>query len=224
MLAAVVVLALGSLVTGQAPKARLNPIIGLLEQKKPVFGLYAPSNRRFPGAPAAAADAPAKTPAELAKDALGYSSSDFVFDGSMEGDFERGYGPYSEFVKGLTLSGGIFTGTPAHRLHHPLVVKAPEIAPDAPGDGDGDGGGADGVTGDADGTTGDGGAEVGPPCSGDGGGPLVVAGGPSGFTQVGINSYGDHRCEGVGVFTRVSAFIDWIVRTTSASKSDDDQD
>ena len=43
-----------------------------------------------PGAGAAAAGAgPAKTPAELANDAVGYSTGDFIFDGSMEGDFDR---------------------------------------------------------------------------------------------------------------------------------------
>ena len=46
------------LVVAQTPrKPRLNPVIELLEQKKPVFGLYAPSNRRGrpggPGAPGA---------------------------------------------------------------------------------------------------------------------------------------------------------------------------
>jgi len=119
---------------GQAPKSRLNPVIGLLEQKKPVFGLYAPSNRR-PGAPAAPGtvtagiELPDKTPAELAREALGFANSDFVFDGSMEGDFDRGYAGFAEFVKGAGQI-GIFSKAPVHRLHHPLVVKAPEIAPD----------------------------------------------------------------------------------------------
>ena len=36
------VLVAGSMVMGQAPK-RLNPMIDLLAQKKPVFGLYAPA-------------------------------------------------------------------------------------------------------------------------------------------------------------------------------------
>ncbi|MCC7179304.1 MAG: hypothetical protein IT177_13050 [Acidobacteria bacterium] len=124
----------GSLVMGQAPgTSRLNPVIELLEQKKPVFGLYAPSNRRFPprpGAPAPAApEAPPKSQAELAKEALAYAKSDFVFDGSMEGNFDRGYATFAEFVKGAGQI-GIFTKTPVHRLHHPLIVKAPEIAPD----------------------------------------------------------------------------------------------
>lgn len=130
------VVGVGGLATGQgAGKSRLNPVIGLLEQKKPVFGLYAPSNRRFPGgppgagAPAPAAEAPVKSQADLAKDALGYPNSDFVFDGSMEGNFERGYQTFAEFVKGAGQI-GIFTKSPTHRLHHPLIVKAPEIAPD----------------------------------------------------------------------------------------------
>ena len=44
------VLVAGSLVMSQAPK-RLNPMIELLAQKKPVFGLYAPANRRMGGGP-----------------------------------------------------------------------------------------------------------------------------------------------------------------------------
>jgi 2-keto-3-deoxy-L-rhamnonate aldolase RhmA len=136
IVASILVVGVGSLAMGQAPgKSRLNPVIGLLEQKKPVFGLYAPSNRRFPGgppgagAPAPAADAPAKSQAELAKEALGYANSDFVFDGSMEGNFDRGYATFAEFVKGAGQI-GIVAKSPTHRLHHPLIVKAPEIAPD----------------------------------------------------------------------------------------------
>lgn len=122
---------LGALAAAQAPAAHLNPMIDLLLQKKPVFGLYAPSNRRPPMAPGTVAPAvqlPARTPAELAQDALGVATSDFIFDGSMEGNFDRGYAAYSEFVKGVAQA-GLFTRTPTHRLHHPLVVKAPEIAP-----------------------------------------------------------------------------------------------
>lgn len=128
--AVVVALGMGSVVVGQGGSTRLNPVIELLEQKKPVFGLYAPSNRRFtpPGAQAPP-PAPEKSAAELAKEALAYPKSDFVFDGGMEGNFERGYASFSEFVKGAGQI-GIFTKTPAHRLHHPFIVKAPEIAPD----------------------------------------------------------------------------------------------
>ena len=68
------VVAAGSLTLAQAPK-HFNPMVELLKAKKPVFGLYAPSNRRVggggPGGPGGAprpatppADAPApKTPA-----------------------------------------------------------------------------------------------------------------------------------------------------------------
>ena len=134
IVATVLIVGLGSLAMGQAPrKSRLNPVIELLEQKKPVFGLYAPSNRRGgppqPGAVAPAVQLPEKSPAELAKEALGYANSDFVFDGSMEGNFDRGYTAYAEFVKGVAQL-GLFTKNPAHRLHHPLIVKSPEIAPD----------------------------------------------------------------------------------------------
>src|SRR5262245_9893583 len=50
---AVAVTAAGTLATAQAPK-RFNPMVELLAAKKPVFGLYAPSNRRFGGGPGGA--------------------------------------------------------------------------------------------------------------------------------------------------------------------------
>jgi 4-hydroxy-2-oxoheptanedioate aldolase len=118
-------------VLGQG-KPRLNPVIALIEQKKPVFGVYAPSNRRMPPGPgqvAAAVQLPPKTPAELAKEALAYTAADFVFDGSMEGDFERGYASFSELAAAMGQV-GLFASAPFKHLHHPLIVKAPEIAPD----------------------------------------------------------------------------------------------
>jgi 4-hydroxy-2-oxoheptanedioate aldolase len=78
---------------------------------------------------AATVQLPDKTPAELAKEALGYAHSDFVFDGGMEGNFDRGYKSFAEFAAAVGQV-GLFTKGPAHRLHHPLIVKAPEIAPD----------------------------------------------------------------------------------------------
>ena len=107
-----------------------NPVIHLLEQGKPVFGLYAPSNRRFspPGQPTPT-PVPPKTPLELAKDAVAYKSTDYIFDGSMEGDFEKAYGPFGEFAKAMG-EAGIVAKTPVLRLTHPLVVKMNEIAPD----------------------------------------------------------------------------------------------
>jgi 2-keto-3-deoxy-L-rhamnonate aldolase RhmA len=116
-------------------KGRLNPMIELLEQKKPVFGLYAPSNRRpgsrGRGAAAQASPAPAlpqKTPLELARQALAYKQADFIFDGSMEGGVDRALPAYAEFVKGMQQAGAL-RKSPFLRLTHPLVVKMEEIAP-----------------------------------------------------------------------------------------------
>lgn len=119
-----------------AQAQHLNPMVDLLTKKQAVFGLYAPANPRVrpqggpggAGAPAAqppATPAPQKTPAELAKDALAYAHADYIFDGSMEGNFERGYASFSEFVKGY-----MEAAKPAERLKHPLVVKMHRIAPD----------------------------------------------------------------------------------------------
>ncbi len=111
--------------TGQ----HVNPVVDLLALKQPVFGIYAPRNARPPrNAPATTDTARQKSPAELAKDALGYTGADYVFDGSMEGDFDRGYGPFVEFAKGMTNNG--VAPKVAGRLTHPLFVKMHEIAPD----------------------------------------------------------------------------------------------
>ena len=129
-------------------KAHLNPMIALHMEKKPIFGLYAPSNPRgrgnrggAPGATTAnstavnpTTPAPAtppapppvvKTPAELAKAALEYDKSDFVFDGTMEGGVDRGIPAFTEFVTGMAAA-----SSPDLRWKHPLSVKTPEIAPD----------------------------------------------------------------------------------------------
>ncbi|MEP7381798.1 MAG: hypothetical protein ABI910_08945 [Gemmatimonadota bacterium] len=110
----------------------LNPMIDLLAAHKPIFGLYAPNNRRppaRPGAPATPATTP-RTPAELAADAMTQPASDYIFDGAMEHDFDAGYTSFADFVAGLK-SGGLLQATPIKRLRLPLVVKTPEIAPDA---------------------------------------------------------------------------------------------
>ena len=56
-------------------------------------------------------------------------------------------------------------------------------------------------------------------CPGDSGGALVVPGGPTGWTQLGIVSYGKRGCgegrETYTVYTRVSAYVDWILEQTS---------
>jgi 4-hydroxy-2-oxoheptanedioate aldolase len=117
-MAAVVPVTLG-LATQQA--RRLNPMIDLLATKRPVFGLYAPRNARNAESQ--------KTPVQLAEEALAYKQSDFVFDGTMEGDFDRGYPAFADFVKGMAAS-GLLQKTPSPRLQQPLVVKMHEIAPD----------------------------------------------------------------------------------------------
>ena len=136
----VAAMAAGTLATAQAPK-RFNPMVELLAAKKPVFGLYAPSNRRFGGggpggagrggAPAPAAPAtpapPDRTPAELAKDAVMFANSDFIFDGSMEGDFDRAYPPFAELMSGMSTA-GILIKSPKPHLSHAVVVKTHEIA------------------------------------------------------------------------------------------------
>ena len=96
VIALVATAAAGTLVVGQAPK-RLNPMIELLSQKKPVFGLYAPANRRMGGgAPGGAMPggaprpaAPPKTADQLAAEALANKNTDFIFDGTMEGNMAR---------------------------------------------------------------------------------------------------------------------------------------
>jgi 2-keto-3-deoxy-L-rhamnonate aldolase RhmA len=114
----------------QQSQRRLNPVIEVLAQKKPVFGLYAPSNRRGGrGAPPPADAPPPKTPAQLAQEASGETTADYIFDGTMEGDFDRGYTGFVEFVKGMAAVGAV-EKTPSPRLHHPLIVKTHEIAPD----------------------------------------------------------------------------------------------
>ena len=142
VIALVATAAAGTLVVGQAPK-RLNPMIELLSQKKPVFGLYAPANRRMGGgAPGGAmpggaprpaappADAPPpKTADQLAAEALANKNTDFIFDGTMEGNMARALPVFTDFVKGMAGSGA-FLKSPAGAFTHPLVVKMHEIAPD----------------------------------------------------------------------------------------------
>jgi 4-hydroxy-2-oxoheptanedioate aldolase len=131
MLVAVAVVLLGTLGLTRAQR-HLNPVIDLLAAHQPVFGVYAPRNPRArPGAVPVADTVKQRTPAELAKDALGYTNADFLFDGSMEGDYDRAFPVFAEFAKGIADAGGgmIEKGGAAH-FHHPLVVKMHEIAPD----------------------------------------------------------------------------------------------
>jgi 4-hydroxy-2-oxoheptanedioate aldolase len=130
-LVTVVALALGLVhVVGQAQtRQRLNPMIDLLDQHKPLFGVYWPSNPtgRRGGPPPA--DAVMKSPAEWARDALAYGNADFLFNGSMEGGVDRAIGGVTDFVT-ATADAGALTKTPFPRFPHPLMVKTPKIAPD----------------------------------------------------------------------------------------------
>lgn len=120
--------AISSAAMVQAPR-HLNPVVDLLSQKKAVFGLYAPANRRGRGGAAPADAPPPKTPTQLAGDALAQSNADYIFDGTMEGDFDRGFASFTEFMKGMA-AGGMLKTSPMKVLHQPLFVKTHEIAPD----------------------------------------------------------------------------------------------
>jgi 2-keto-3-deoxy-L-rhamnonate aldolase RhmA len=129
---------------------RLNPVIELLAQKKPVFGLYAPANRGVGrggrgGAQAGAAattggsapvtppppTTPPKTPAQLGEDAVSYKLADYIFDGSMErpATFDTAHSLFSSLMIGMK-GAGVLTPEAPRRLTHPLYVKTPEILPD----------------------------------------------------------------------------------------------
>jgi 4-hydroxy-2-oxoheptanedioate aldolase len=111
-----------------AQSPRINPVIDLLERKQSVFGLYAPANPRVrPGAEAPAVQASVKTPLQLGQDAIAYKRADYIFDGSMERNFERGYATFAELARGM-FDGGMLGSQ--RQLSHPLFVKTPEIAPD----------------------------------------------------------------------------------------------
>ena len=110
-------------------RQRMNPVIELLEQRKPVFGVYWPSNPQGRRGAPPPTDVPPKQPAELAREALAYPPADFLFNGSMEGGVDRAIGPVTDFIK-ATADAGALTRTPFLRFPHPLIVKAPKIAPD----------------------------------------------------------------------------------------------
>lgn len=112
-----------------AQESHLNAVVDLLARKQPVFGLYAPANRRGRGGAAPADAPPPRTPAELAREALANRTADYIFDGTMEGDFDRAIAPFAEFMMGMR-DGGTLVTAPSRRLHQPVIVKTHEIAPD----------------------------------------------------------------------------------------------
>jgi 2-keto-3-deoxy-L-rhamnonate aldolase RhmA len=106
-----------------------NPVIDVLEAGKPVFGLYAPTNRRGGrGAPALPADS-VKTPLMLAREALSNKTADFIFDGSMEGNLEAALPAYAGYMKALSTAGFVSKSGSPH-LTHPMYIKTHEIAED----------------------------------------------------------------------------------------------
>ena len=132
LLSASLVSALSVLAIGQAqPRQRLNHVIELIEHKTPVFGVYWPTNpsgRGRAGAPPASV-VPPKQPSELARDALAYGATDFLFSGALEGGIDRGIGPVADFVKAMAEARALMN-TPSARLPAPLIVKVPKIGAD----------------------------------------------------------------------------------------------
>jgi len=117
-------LVVGSVAIGntQAPSHQ-NNVITLVARKKPVFGLYAPSARQGGGRRGqqpTTPPPPPKTPADLAKETLGFAHSDFVFDGTMERGVERGLTAFTALVSALHDA-----GTTA--ATHPIIVKTQKI-------------------------------------------------------------------------------------------------
>jgi 2-keto-3-deoxy-L-rhamnonate aldolase RhmA len=125
VLAACAATVYGALAMAQGSGGKhLNPMIELHQQKKALFGLYAPSNpRSTQGAPQVGTP---KTVPELAKAAIDYDKSDFVFSGTMERSVDRGIASFTEFVNAL------MTAAPSAdvRWRHPLSVKTEKIATD----------------------------------------------------------------------------------------------
>lgn len=112
ILVTVVIALLAGMVVAQGHlEQRLNPMIGLMEQGKPVFGLYMPRDRSGE-----------TSPITLAKQAISNRKIDFLFNGSMPHEF-------TEFLKGLA-AGGVLEN---NRLTHPIMLKIHKISVDPRG-------------------------------------------------------------------------------------------
>jgi len=117
-------------IAGQAPsRQRLNPMIDLLEQKKPLFGVYWPGNPQGRRGGPPPADAVTKSPPDWAKDALAYTKADFLFNGSMEGGVDRAIVGVTDFIRAAADFGAL-SRTPFPHFTAPFMVKTPKIAPD----------------------------------------------------------------------------------------------
>jgi len=124
---AALLLAMGVAAAQVPGDTHLNPVISLLEQGQPVFGVYAPRPPRGRGGRAATQPTgPTPTPADLAADAVAYRDTDFLFDGSMEGGLERALPAFTAFTAGWAEADPLLPGPPP-RLTHPLIVKSPEL-------------------------------------------------------------------------------------------------
>jgi 2-keto-3-deoxy-L-rhamnonate aldolase RhmA len=103
-------------------------VVDVLEARKPVFGLYAPTNRRAGrGGPPLPADS-VKTPAMLAKVAITNKTADFIFDGSMEEDLNVAFPTFAAYMKGLAAAPFVSKAGGYPHLTHPMFIKTHEIA------------------------------------------------------------------------------------------------
>jgi 2-keto-3-deoxy-L-rhamnonate aldolase RhmA len=132
----------GSLVLGQSG-THLNPMVDLLKEKKPVFGVAIPSAGRGGGGnrgrAGAAADpttpapppAPVKTPLELAKDTLAHPEADYFFNGGLESAtrFDATLASFVTYADALVDAGAV-RKSPRPRLLAPINAKAPNISDD----------------------------------------------------------------------------------------------
>jgi 4-hydroxy-2-oxoheptanedioate aldolase len=113
-------------VLGQSGR-HLNPMVDLLIEGKPVFGLATPS-ARSPGG-AGVPFAAVKTPIDLAKETLAHPEADYFFNGGMEGSVDRGIEAFTLFADALVEAGAIVK-SPSPRLRAAINVKTPKISTD----------------------------------------------------------------------------------------------
>src|SRR4030095_8739357 len=129
ILVAVIATLLAHMGFGQQHRQRLNPIIDLLELKRPVFGLYTPSNPRDGRGGAPAGVVVVRQPSELARMAIAKRRIDFLLNGSMERGLDIAMSEFTEFIRGMVDAGAIVKA-PYLRLSHPMMVKTPKISTD----------------------------------------------------------------------------------------------
>lgn len=118
----------GGPVSAEPPKKRLNPVIDLLERGEPVIGLYAPGSN--PSGSTVTLPAMQRPPLERAKEAIAYRSGDFVFDGSLEHDFDREFPALASLMEAFREAGAL-SPSPYRHLTHPVIAKASKIESDS---------------------------------------------------------------------------------------------